>query len=107
MPEPTPVFIPKEDVNDETVTLVAWRVVTGSHVEAGQVLADVESSKAVFEIFAPVAGVVQYTLTPGQEVEVGGVLCTIYSDAPMPLLAEESSGSASRLIRRLLQEPIE
>ena len=82
MSEPTPVFIPKEDVNDETVTLVAWRVVSGSHVEAGQVLADVESSKAVFEIFAPVAGVVHVsTLTPGQEVEVGGALCTIYSDA--------------------------
>jgi 2-oxoglutarate dehydrogenase E2 component (dihydrolipoamide succinyltransferase) len=91
MPEPTPVFIPKEDVNDETVTLVAWRVMPGSHVEAGQVLADVESSKAVFEIFAPVAGVVQYTLMPGQEVEVGGALCTIYSNATMPLLVEEAS----------------
>lgn len=89
MREPTPVVIPQENVNDETVTLVAWQVAHGAHVEAGQALAEVEGSKAVFEIPAPVAGVVHYTLVPGQEVEVGSVLCTIDSDVTLPLPAAE------------------
>jgi len=84
----TPVIIPRENVNDETVTLVNWCVEHGTLVEAGQALADVEGSKAVFTIAAPVAGVVQYTLSPGQEVEVGGVLCTIDGNEALPLPAE-------------------
>jgi 2-oxoglutarate dehydrogenase E2 component (dihydrolipoamide succinyltransferase) len=82
------VIIPQETVNDETVTLVAWCVEHGTPVEAGQTLAEVEGSKAVFTVSAPVAGVVHYTLIPGQEVEVGGVLCTIDGHAALPPLAE-------------------
>ena len=70
MPKRTSVIIPRENVNDAMVTLVNWCVENGTFVEAEQALADVEGSKAVFTISAPVAGVVQYTLSPGQEVEV-------------------------------------
>ena len=83
-----PVIIPRENVNDETVTLVNWCVENGTLVEAGQALADVEGSKAVFTIPAPLAGVVQYTLSPGQEVEVGGVLCMIEGNEALPPPAE-------------------
>ena len=88
MPERTPVIIPRENINDETVTLVNWCVENGTPVEAGQALADVEGSKAVFTIAAPVPGVVQYTLSPGQEVEVGGVVCLIEGNAALPPPAE-------------------
>jgi 2-oxoglutarate dehydrogenase E2 component (dihydrolipoamide succinyltransferase) len=88
MAKRTPVIIPQENVNDETVTLVNWCVENGTLVEAGQALADVEGSKAVFTISAPLAGVVQYTLSPGQEVEVGGVLCIIDGDEALPPPAE-------------------
>jgi pyruvate/2-oxoglutarate dehydrogenase complex dihydrolipoamide acyltransferase (E2) component len=88
MSKRTPVVIPRENVNDETVTLVNWCVEHGTLVEAGQALADVEGSKAVFTIVAPVAGAVHYTLSPGQEVEVGGVLCTIAGNEALPLPAE-------------------
>jgi 2-oxoglutarate dehydrogenase E2 component (dihydrolipoamide succinyltransferase) len=77
MTEPTPVFIPQENVNDESVTLLAWCVANGEQVQEGQDLAEVEGSKAVFTIPAPVAGTVQYTLEVGQEIAVGGVLCTV------------------------------
>jgi len=86
----TPVLIPRENVNDETVTLVNWCVENGALVEAGQALADVEGSKAVFTIAAPLAGVVQYTLSPGQEVEVGGVLCMIDGNEALSRPAEAS-----------------
>ena len=88
MPKRTSVIIPRENVNDAMVTLVNWCVENGTFVEAEQALADVEGSKAVFTISAPVAGVVQYTLSPGQEVEVGGVLCLIEGNEALPLPAE-------------------
>jgi pyruvate/2-oxoglutarate dehydrogenase complex dihydrolipoamide acyltransferase (E2) component len=81
MTEPTPVFIPQENVNDESVTLIAWCVANGEQVQEGQDLAEVEGSKAVFTIPAPVAGTVQYSLEVGQEIAVGGVLCTVSSVA--------------------------
>ncbi len=59
MPKRTSVIIPRENVNDAMVTLVNWCVENGTFVEAEQALADVEGSKAVFTISAPVAGVVQ------------------------------------------------
>lgn len=88
MPKRTSVIIPRENVNDDMVTLVNWCVENGTLVEAEQALADVEGSKAVFTIAAPVAGVVQYTLSPGQEVEVGGVLCLIDGNEALPAPAE-------------------
>ncbi len=82
MAEPIPVHIPQENVNDESVLLVAWHVAAGAQVQAGQELADVEGSKAVLTIEAPVAGTVQYTCEVGQEIAVGAVLCTISQVAP-------------------------
>ncbi|MGE3539066.1 MAG: 2-oxo acid dehydrogenase subunit E2 [Candidatus Tectimicrobiota bacterium] len=85
MPESIPVLIPQENVNDESVTLVAWHVANGAQVQEGQELAEVEGSKAVFAIPAPAAGTVQYTLEIGQEIAVGAPLCTIISAAPAPV----------------------
>jgi hypothetical protein len=48
MSKRTSVIIPRENVNDEMVTLVNWCVENGTFVEVGQALADVEGSKAVF-----------------------------------------------------------
>lgn len=79
MPELTTVIIPQENVNDESVTLIAWHVTQGEQVQEGQELAEVEGSKAVFTIPAPVAGTVQYTLEVGQEIAVGAILCTLSS----------------------------
>jgi 2-oxoglutarate dehydrogenase E2 component (dihydrolipoamide succinyltransferase) len=71
------VLVPQENVNDEAITIVSWRVANGTHVEAGQALAEVEGSKTVFEIYAPVSGLVQYHIAAGQDVKVGTVLCKI------------------------------
>jgi pyruvate/2-oxoglutarate dehydrogenase complex dihydrolipoamide acyltransferase (E2) component len=92
MTEPTPVFIPQENVIDECVTLIAWCVANGEQVQEGQDLAEVEGSKAVFTIPAPVAGKVQYTLEVGQEIVVGGVLCTVSSAASVAVASTGADG---------------
>jgi pyruvate/2-oxoglutarate dehydrogenase complex dihydrolipoamide acyltransferase (E2) component len=94
MTEPTPVLIPQENVNDESVTLIAWCVANGEEVQEGQDLAEVEGSKAVFTIPAPVAGRVQYTLEIGQEIAVGGVLCTVSSAASVAVASTGADGAS-------------
>jgi 2-oxoglutarate dehydrogenase E2 component (dihydrolipoamide succinyltransferase) len=94
MTEPTPVLIPQENVNDESVTLIAWCVANGEQVQEGQDLAEVEGSKAVFTIPAPVAGTVQYTLEVGQELAVGGVLCTVSSAVSVAGVSNGAHGTS-------------
>lgn len=83
--DPVPVYVPRENVNDETVKLVAWRVASGEKVSAGQVIAEMESSKTTFDIEAPTAGFISYSAQQGVEITVGGMLCFIgLSSAPPP-----------------------
>ena len=52
--------------------LVAWRVAVGERVELNQIIADVETAKAVVELPSPFAGVVTALhAEPGQTVNVG------------------------------------
>ncbi len=107
MAEPCLVLVPKENVNDETARLVAWFVEDGAHVEAGRLLAQVETSKAVLDIEAPSAGVVRFAAKAGDEVEIGGVLCRIGDGsepigAPLPRAEDPSAipGAADPGARR-------
>jgi 2-oxoisovalerate dehydrogenase E2 component (dihydrolipoyl transacylase) len=64
--------------------LVAWRVAVGERVELNQIIADVETAKAVVELPSPFAGVVTALhAEPGQTVNVGERLfsCDTGADA--------------------------
>ena len=52
--------------------IVAWRVAVGDHVELNQIIADVETAKAVVELPSPYAGVVTALhAAEGETVNVG------------------------------------
>jgi pyruvate/2-oxoglutarate dehydrogenase complex dihydrolipoamide acyltransferase (E2) component len=78
--EPVLVHLPKENNNDESAKLLAWRVPAGASVIAGQALAEFETSKTTFELHAPVAGKVQYRWKEGDEIAVGSFVCLISED---------------------------
>lgn len=79
--------------------VVAWRVKAGDRVELNQVIAEVETAKALVEIPSPFAGTVQALhAEEGQTVEVGEPLVTFEvpddaapeaGPAPAPAPAEE------------------
>lgn len=71
------VHVPQENVNDEEVVIIAWHAANGERVAEGQVLVELETSKATVEIVSPAAGFVRYTLEEGKSVAVGHVLCTV------------------------------
>jgi len=77
MSKPTEIRIPLDNVNDDTVKLTAWLVKDGHEVQEGQLFAEVETSKALVEMVAPVAGTVWHRAKVGQEVHVGSVIAYI------------------------------
>ena len=63
--------------------VIAWRVQTGDHVTVDQVIAEVETAKAVVELPVPYAGVVTALhAEPGSTVSVGQPLITVTADDP-------------------------
>ena len=62
--------------------VIAWRVSPGDRVSVDQVIAEVETAKAVVEVPVPYAGVVA-TLhaTAGSVISVGQPLITVTEDA--------------------------
>lgn len=86
MAEPTPVPVPRENVNDEVVILVKWHVRPGDRVADAQLLAEIETSKTVLEIQAPRPGFVHHWHPAGGEIAVGETLCLI-ADEPLAAAA--------------------
>jgi len=63
--------------------VIAWRVKAGDRVAVDQVIADVETAKAVVEVPVPYAGVVTAVhAEPGSTVSVGQPLLTVTADEP-------------------------
>jgi len=63
--------------------VVAWHVRVGEHVTVDQVIAEVETAKAVVEVPVPFAGTVaRLHAAPGATVSVGHPLVTVTADEP-------------------------
>ncbi len=73
----TPVYMPQENVNDEEVRLVAWRVENGERVESGSVLCEMETSKAIGEMIAPASGVLRQIHKIGDMIPIGEIIAYI------------------------------
>jgi len=95
MDDAIPVRVPQETVNDEKVRLVCWRAEEGSRVSAGDIVADIETSKSVFEIAAGAQGCLRRVAQEGDWVPVGDVLCWLTPKADSPLPSIESQKSSA------------
>jgi pyruvate dehydrogenase E2 component (dihydrolipoamide acetyltransferase) len=62
-----------------SATLVQWHATVGEAVEAGQIIADIETDKAITELRAPQSGIVEAILVPegSEDVEVGAILARL------------------------------
>ncbi|HEX4123514.1 MAG TPA: 2-oxo acid dehydrogenase subunit E2 [Tepidisphaeraceae bacterium] len=89
MAEPTPIHVPRENVNDESVKLVAWLVSDGQPVAEKQAVAEIETSKATAEVYAPAAGKLTHRRRAGEEIEIGGLLGYV-GEGALPAAAADS-----------------
>jgi len=75
-----------ESINE--VTLVKWLKADGEWVERDEVIAELESEKATFEINAEKAGIVKHIAKEGDTLAIGDIVCNIDTDAVKPASAE-------------------
>ena len=73
--------------------IVTWRVAEGDAVSVNQVLADVETAKAVVEVSSPFAGVVAALHgAEGETLEVGAPLVTFTLEGAEPDVGGPAEG---------------
>ncbi len=82
----TDVNMPKLSDTMEEGTIVEWKKKTGDEVKSGEVLAEVESDKATFDLEAESDGVLSILVEQGVPAKIGAPIATIgeASAAPAP-----------------------
>lgn len=71
-----------ESINE--VTLVKWLKADGEWADRDEVIAELESEKATFEINAEQAGAVKQIAKEGNTLAIGDIVCSIDTDAVKP-----------------------
>src|SRR5476649_1238014 len=77
MDQVTPLVVPQVNVNDDTVLLVRWSVAQHAQVSAGDLVCEVETSKATSEVLAGRSGVLVQTAAPPARVRIGDAIGAI------------------------------
>jgi 2-oxoglutarate dehydrogenase E2 component (dihydrolipoamide succinyltransferase) len=78
------IKVPAVGESISEVTLLKWTKPEGSWVERDEVVAELESEKATFEINAEQAGVLKYAAKEGDSLKIGDVACYIDETAARP-----------------------
>ena len=76
-----PVMVPTSDVNSETAIVTAWHVPDRSQVRAGELVLEVETSKAVLDVVAPDSGYLLRGAEEGSEVSLAEPVAHVFPSA--------------------------
>lgn len=78
------IKVPTVGESISEVTLLKWVKSTGDYVERDEVIAELESEKATFEVNAEKAGILSTAANEGDTLAIGAVLATIDETAAKP-----------------------
>jgi 2-oxoglutarate dehydrogenase E2 component (dihydrolipoamide succinyltransferase) len=78
------------------VQLLRWTKKSGDYVERDEVIAELESEKATFEVNAEKAGVLTTAAAEGDTLQIGDLLATIDESAKAPVGATAPTAAAPR-----------
>ncbi|HEY4887296.1 MAG TPA: dihydrolipoamide acetyltransferase family protein [Candidatus Dormibacteraeota bacterium] len=92
----TDVNMPKLSDTMEEGTIVEWKKKTGDEVKAGDVIAEVESDKATFDLEAESGGVLSILVEQGVPAKIGAPIATIGEASAAPAKAKASPGPAKQ-----------
>src|SRR5579871_6354982 len=87
-----------ESINE--VTLVKWLKNDGQYVDRDEVLAELESEKATFEVNAEKAGSLKRLGKEGDTLKIGDVLAQIDESAAKPASSGDGEGKAAPAVQR-------
>ncbi len=86
------IKVPTVGESISEVTLLKWNKKDGEYVERDEVIAELESEKATFEVNAEQAGVLKYAaISEGDTIKIGDILASIDESAAKPEKSEEES----------------
>jgi pyruvate dehydrogenase E2 component (dihydrolipoamide acetyltransferase) len=92
----TDVNMPKLSDTMEEGTIVEWKKKTGDEVKAGDVIAEVESDKATFDLEAESGGVLSILVEQGVPAKIGAPIATIGEASAAPAKAKASPAPAKQ-----------
>ena len=95
----TQILLERDTVNDERVVLVRWHAAHGARVEKDTLLAEIETSKANVEVYAPASGFLCWSYCEKQEVPVTEAIGSIHDEAvgtPKPEPVKLAAGAVTR-----------
>lgn len=78
------IKVPTVGESISEVTIAQWTVEDGDYVERDQVICELESDKATFELNAEDAGIIKIKVEEGTDVAIGDVICEIDTSAEAP-----------------------
>ncbi len=81
------IKVPTVGESISEVTLVKWLKSDGEWAERDEVIAELESEKATFEINAEKAGILKQVAKEGDTLNIGDLVCTIDTEAVQPAAA--------------------
>ena len=93
------IKVPTVGESISEVSLLKWTKPDGAWVERDEVIAELESEKATFEINAEQAGILKHGAQEGDTLTIGDVVCQIDETAPKPqgaAVAEAPKAEASK-----------
>lgn len=85
------IKVPSVGESITEVTLVKWIKKDGDYVQRDEVIAELESEKATFEINAEQAGVLKTFAAEGDTLKIGDIACSIDTEAAAPAGAPEEA----------------
>lgn len=89
------IKVPSVGESITEVTLVKWVKKEGDYVNRDEVLCELESEKATFELNAEQAGVLHIVAQDGATLKIGDIACSIDESAAKPEGASKSETATS------------
>ncbi|AEW01281.1 dihydrolipoamide succinyltransferase [Niastella koreensis] len=90
------IKVPTVGESISEVTLLKWVKNSGDYVERDEVIAELESEKATFEVNAEQAGTLQQSAKEGDTLKIGDILATIDEKAAKPEKAAATNGTPAK-----------
>lgn len=75
------IKVPEVGESITEVTIASWLKKDGDYVEQDEIIAELESDKATFELPAEKAGVLKIKVQDGETIDIGTVICEIDTSA--------------------------
>ncbi len=102
------IKVPTVGESISEVTLLKWNKKDGDYVERDEVIAEMESEKATFEVNAEKSGILKLTAHEGDTLKIGDLLAKIDETAARPtgngMKIQEMSSKAEEAIKNKTEE---